>query len=169
MSTSPTPFANDAAEYKVPDSILEKIKQIASQYPEQNSAMLPALHLVQDEFGWLPPSAVRQVADALNTTPNKVYAVISFYSMFNDKPVGKYHIQVCRNVSCSLLGASHLVAKLSETLGIKPGETTENKIFTLSQVECLGACGTAPMMMVNDTYYENLTPDKVDEILSTLR
>ncbi|MBN2012205.1 NADH-quinone oxidoreductase subunit NuoE [candidate division KSB1 bacterium] len=168
MSTTPTPFAANATDYKIPDKVMSKINEIASQYPEKNSAMLPALHLIQDEFGWIPPSAVRQLADALDTTPNKVYAVVSFYTMFNQAPVGKYHIQVCRNVSCSLLGSKHIVDHLTSKLGIQPGQTTENKKFTLSLVECLGACGTAPVMMINDTYYENLTSGKVDEILNTL-
>lgn len=169
MSTTPSPFITDDSDYKLRKEVVDKINEIAGQYPEKNSALIPALHLVQDEFGWVPASAIKQVAEILDTTPNKVYAVATFYTMFNTKPVGKYHIQVCRNVSCSLMGAKNVTNHLSEKLKIKPGETTEDRKVTLTLVECLGACGTAPVMMVNDKYYEKLTSEKVDKILKSLQ
>ena len=167
MSKSPTPYVTDKTEYKIPENIVTKIEDIAQKFPDKNSAVLPALHLTQDEFGWLPGSAVTQLAKILNTTPNKLYSVITFYTMFNEKPVGRYHIQICRNVSCSLLGSKHIIEHVTHKLQIKPGETTNDKKFTLSLVECLGACGTAPVMMVNDKYFENLTNEKIDNILNS--
>jgi NADH-quinone oxidoreductase E subunit len=168
MAISPSTYNIDDPEYKLKADVVEKINKLAEQFPEKNSALIPALHLIQDEFGWIPPAAVAQLADILETTPNKIYAVISFYSMFNEKPVGKYHIQVCRNVSCSLLGANHIIDHIANKIEIKPGQTTDDKKYTLSLVECLGSCGTAPVMMVNDKYYENLTEEKVDNILKSL-
>ena len=169
MSTSPSPYVTKECEYKLSTELVTKINQIAESYPEKNSALLPALHLVQDEFGWVPSTIVKQLAEVLETTPNKIYAVLTFYTMFNTKPVGKYHIQVCRNVSCSLLGAKHVIDHLSNRLNIQPGENSSDGKFTLSLVECLGACGNAPVMMINDKYYENLTDQKVDEILESLQ
>jgi NADH-quinone oxidoreductase subunit E len=120
-------------------------------------------------LGWIPPDAVKQLAEVLDTTPNKIYGILTFYTMFNTEPVGKYHIQVCRNVSCSLLGAKSIIEHLSEKWGINPGETTKDSKFTLSLVECLGSCGTAQVMIINDKYYENLTENKVDNILTSLQ
>ena len=169
MATSPSTYNVDDPAYKLTSKMIEKIDELVAKFPEKNSAVMPALYIIQDEFGWIPPAAISQLAKILDTTPNKIYSVVTFYTMFNEKPVGKYHIQVCRNLSCSLLGAKHIVDHLSEKLGIQPGETTEDKKYTMSLVECLGACGTAPVMMINDTYYENLTVKKVDNILESLQ
>ncbi|RQW06540.1 NADH-quinone oxidoreductase subunit NuoE [candidate division KSB1 bacterium] len=169
MSLSPSPHEIDSSEFILSDEVVTKINQLAAKFPKRNSALIPALHLIQDQFGWVPSPTITQLAQLLKTTPNKIYGVLTFYTMFNLKPMGKYHIQVCRNVSCSLLGAKHIIEHLSKKLKIKPGETTEDKKFTLSLVECLGACGTAPVMMINDTYYENLDDKKVDSILKSLQ
>ncbi|MBD3290175.1 NADH-quinone oxidoreductase subunit NuoE [candidate division KSB1 bacterium] len=169
MATSPSTYKVDDPEYKLTPEMQTKIDELVSKFPEKNSALMPALYIIQDEFGWIPPAAISQLAEILDTTPNKIYSVVTFYTMYNEKPVGKYHIQVCRNVSCSLMGAKHIVDHLSEKLNIQPGETTEDKKYTLSLVECLGACGSAPVMMINDTYYENLTVKKVDNILESLQ
>lgn len=169
MTTSPTPNVIDKKDFKLNKEIISKIEAIANKFPQKNSALLPSLHLIQDQFGWIPPDAVKQLAKILDTTPNKIYGVLTFYTMFNTQPVGKYHIQVCRNVSCSLLGAKTIIEYLSKKLKIKPGGTTKDKMFTLSTVECLGSCGTAPVMMINDKYYENLDEKKVDQILKTLK
>lgn len=146
-----------------------KIKDIASRYPSVGSAILPALHQAQKESGHLSEETIEEVALALGISPDYVYSTASFYTMFNLKPIGKYHIQVCRNLSCSLLGARRLVDHIGTRLGIKAGDTTKDGNFTLSQVECLGACGGAPVMMVNDKYYENLTEEKIDGILEDLK
>mgnify|MGYP000353681944 CR=1 FL=1 len=167
--SSPSAYKLDDSEYKLSKETTDKIKQLAKKYPEKRSALLPSLYLIQDEFGWLPDPAIRQLAELLDLAPNKIYGVATFYTMFNVEPVGKYHIQVCRNVSCQLMGAKTIIEHLSKKLGIKPGETTSDGKYTLSTVECLGACGSAPVMMINDKYYENLSEQKVDEILQTLQ
>jgi NADH-quinone oxidoreductase E subunit len=125
--------------------------------------------LAQKEYGYLTKEAMEEVASILGLLPVQVYEVATFYTMFNKKPVGKFHVQVCTNVSCSLLGSEMIVDCLGKKLGIKVGETTKNELFTLTEVECLGSCGTAPMMQINDTYYENLTEEKVENILNKLR
>ena len=155
--------------YELTPNVISKLKELVEKFPVKNSAVIPGLHLIQDEFGWLPEQAIREFADLIDSTPNKIYSVASFYTMFNLTPVGKYYIQVCRNVSCQLMGANNVIESLTKKLQIEPGETTEDKKYTISLVECLGACGTAPVMMINDKYYENLTEKKVDEILNTLR
>ena len=169
MTTAPTQHVTDDSQYKLGTELITKIEKIASDYPDKNSAMLPALHLIQDKFGWVPAAAVKQLANLLDATPNKIYAVLTFYTMFNTKPVGRYHIQACRNVSCSLLGSKKIHEHISEKYGLQPGRTTSDGKFTLRQVECLGSCGTAPVMMINDTYYDRLTEKKVDEILESLQ
>ena len=167
--SSPSAYKTEDSEYKLKKKIVARINKMADQFPEKNSALIPAMHLIQDEFGWLPHNAIVQLADLLDTTPNKIYGVATFYTMFNRHPVEKYHIQLCRNVSCQLLGAKNMLEHLSNKLQIKPGETTDDGKFTVSLVECLGSCGTAPVMMVNDKYYENLTEQKIDEILLSLQ
>lgn len=169
MTTSPSQYKTEDKEHALTDTLIKKINQIAEQFPEKKSALLPSLHVIQDEFGWISNSAVRQLAEILEIAPNKIYGVLTFYTMFNTEPVGKYHIQVCRNVSCSLMGAKNIIEHVTDKLKIEPGETTKDGQFTLSLVECLGACGSAPVMMINDKYYENLTEEKVDTILESLQ
>lgn len=151
------------------DKAKSEIQQLKARYPHPNSALLPALALAQKEHGWLSPEVLEEVAAVMDLSPAQVGSVASFYTMFNRRPVGKYLIQVCTNIACSLLGAEHIVEHLKRQLGINIGETTPDGLFTLLEVECLGSCGTAPVMQVNDTYYENLTAEKVDEILAGLR
>ncbi len=151
------------------DKVKSEIQQLKARYPHPNSALLPALALAQKEHGWLSPEVLEEVAEVMGLSPAQVGSVASFYTMFNRRPVGKYLIQVCTNVTCSLLGAEHLVDHLKQKLGIGVGETTPDGRFTLLEVECLGSCGTAPVMQINDTYYENLTAEKVDQILAELR
>jgi NADH-quinone oxidoreductase E subunit len=145
------------------------IKKIQDEYPDSQSALLPALYRAQQDYGgWLPPEAFDEVAAVMDLSPTLVAAAASFYTMFNREPVGKHLIQVCTNISCSLLGSQHVMDYLGNKLGIKPGETTADGAFTLVEVECLGSCGTAPMMQVDDQYYENLTEDRIDQILADL-
>ncbi len=146
-----------------------EIDRIVSRYPDREAAILPALHLAQREFGYVSDEAIKCVASVIGVTPARVEGVATFYTMYNRKPVGKYHVQICRNISCSLMGAEHLIERVSKKLGIKPGESTADGRFTLTRVECLGSCGTAPVMQVNDDYYENLTEDSIDRILDGLR
>ena len=131
--------------------------------------MLPVLYLAQQEFGYLSPEAIEYVATLMGQTPARVQGVVSFYTMFNTKPIGRHHIQVCRTLSCALGGAGRITAFIKRKLSIDIGQTTADGRFTLSEVECLASCGTAPMMQINDDYYENLNEEKTEKILDSLK
>ena len=131
--------------------------------------MLPVLYLAQEEFGHLSHEAIAYIAKLMDQPPARVHGVVSFYTMFNVKPIGRYHIQVCRTLSCALRGAENVTGWIKKTLGIEVGQTTADGRFSLSEVECLASCGTAPMMQINDDYYENLTEEKIAEILQSLK
>jgi NADH-quinone oxidoreductase subunit E len=151
---------------------LTLIQEIKKRYPEgkHKSALLPVLHLAQAEFdGWLSAPTMDLVAEVLEIEPIEVYEVASFYSMYNLKPVGKCLLEVCRTSSCWLLGAEDIIRHLEKTLGIKEGETTADGIFTIKTVECLGSCGTAPMMQCGAQFHENLTFEKVDSLLEKFK
>jgi NADH-quinone oxidoreductase subunit E len=151
---------------------IELMQRLMRRYPEgrHKSALLPMLHLAQAESdGWLSVPVMDKVAEILNIQPIEVYEVASFYSMYNLKPVGKCMIEVCRTSSCWLRGAYDVIAHIENKLGIKVGETTPDGKFSLKAVECLGSCGTAPMLQIGETYYEDLTLDKVDEIIEANR
>lgn len=150
-------------------NVKKEISNEMAKYPEKRAALLPALHIAQKEQGWISREIMEGIAEIVEIKPIEVMEVVSFYTMFNMKPVGKYHLQVCTNLSCSLLNSRHLVNYLENTLGIKTGETTNDNKYTLSTVECLGSCGTAPMMQVNEKFYENLTEQKIDTILGSLK
>lgn len=151
---------------------LAKVKEIIARYPEgkQKSALLPVLHVAQDTFGgWLSTETMDYVASLLQITPIEVYEVATFYSMYNLKPVGKYMFEVCQTGPCMINGSDNIVAYITDKLGIRPGETTADGMFTLKTVECLGACGYAPMMQLGKTYREHLTKEKVDAIIDECR
>ena len=151
------------------DELETRITQLKERYPHPKSVLIPALHWVQRACdGCLSDDLLAEVAQIVGLPPAEVRSVASFYTMFNRRPVGKHLVQVCTNISCSLLGAEHIVAHLKQKLGIEVGETTDDGLFTLLEVECLGSCGTAPMMQIDDAYYENLTVERVDEILNEL-
>ena len=159
-------------EVKFSSESLALIEKIVARYPEgkHKSALIPILHLAQAEFdGWLSTAAMDEVARVLNLKPIEVYEVASFYTMFNLEPVGKCLIEVCRTSSCWLKGANEIVEHIEKKLNIKDGETTGDGLFTLKTVECLGSCGTAPMMMIGAQFHENLTYEKVDAILDTCK
>lgn len=148
----------------------QSIRAALEKYGNKRSAVMDALRIAQHENGGhVVKRDMEEIAAILEMQPVEVNAAAAFYTMYNiDKPVGKHHIQVCRNISCSLMGAEHIIKHLERTLGIKTGETTPDHRFTLSTVECLGSCGTAPMMQVNDDYYENLTEAKIEELLKKM-
>lgn len=146
----------------------KEFEKLLPRYPIKEAAMLPTLRLAQEEFDYITDDVIKFVAELVETPVARVKAVATFYTMYNKKPVGKYHIQVCQNLSCSLMGAESILDHLAKKLKIKVGETTSDKKFTLTRVECLGACGTAPVMQINDDYHEDLTPEKVDSILEGL-
>lgn len=151
---------------------LNKVKEIIARYPagKQKSALLPVLHLAQSEFdGWLSVGVMDYVASLLSIQPVEVYEVVTFYTMYNTKPVGKCLIEVCRTGPCWLRGADDVVEHIENRLGISVGETSPDGMFTLKTVECLGSCGTAPMLQCGAEFYENLTPEKVDLLLDKLK
>lgn len=151
---------------------LKEAKRIIARYPEgkQKSALLPLLHLAQDEFGgWLDVPVMDYVATLLNLQPIEVYEVATFYTMYNLKPVGKYVFEVCQTGPCMLNGSDNIIEYIQQRLGIGVGETTKDGLFTLKTVECLGACGYAPMMQLGKTYREHLTKEKVDKIIEECR
>lgn len=143
----------------------EKFQEYVSRYPQIDSCMLPALWLVQEQEGWVSPEAMIYVADRLGKSPMQVYEVVTFYTMFNQKPIGKYNIELCKTVSCMVMGAPQLKAFIKETLGLEPGQTSEDGMFTFSEVECQGACGDAPMMALNNVYHGKLTKEKLEKII----
>lgn len=146
----------------------KKIEEIISRYPRKEAALLPVLHLTQQEFGQISAEEEKRVAALLGIKPIQVREVVTFYTMLHQSPLGKYHIQVCSNVSCAMMGAGSLVQHLERKLSVEVGGTTSDKKFTLSTVECLGACEQAPSMMVNFDYYGNLDKEKIDKILDEL-
>jgi NADH-quinone oxidoreductase subunit E len=151
---------------------LQKVREIIARYPEgkQKSALLPILHIAQDEnAGWLSVEAMDYVASLLQLKPIEVYEVATFYSMYNLKPVGKYIFEVCQTGPCMLNGSDGIIDYIREKLNIGIGETTSDGMFTLKTVECLGACGYAPMMQLGKLYKEHLTKEKVDQIISECR
>ena len=153
------------------EEALRKTEEIFKRYPadRRESAVMPVLQLAQREFGgWLSKASLDYVAEFMGMPPIRVYEVATFYTMYNLKPVGKYHIQVCTNISCWLCDSDTVVKSLEGKLRLKVGRTSDDARFTLAEVECLGACVNAPMMQINDDYYENLTPDKVSEIIDRL-
>jgi len=158
--------------YSLPEEKLDRVKELISHYPEgkYKSALLPVLHIAQDHFGgWLNPEVMDYVAELMNILPVEVYEVATFYSMYNLKPVGKYIFEVCQTGPCMINGSDDIIEYIKSTLGIGVGETTSDGLFTLKTVECLGACGYAPMMQLGKTYREHLTKEKVDSIIAECR
>lgn len=151
---------------------MTEFKRLVARYPEgkQKSALLPTLHLAQESFGgWLSTEALDYVASLLSIEPIEVYEVATFYSMYNLKPVGKFVFEVCQTGPCMISGSDNIIDYIKKVLEIKPGETTKDGLFTLKLVECLGACGYAPMMQVGKIYKEHLTKEKVDSIIAAYR
>lgn len=146
-----------------------RVDTIVERYPRKLAAMLPVLWVVQEEKGWIGPAAMEWVGERLECSPAAVQAVVTFYTMFDAEPVGRYKLQVCRTLSCELAGARKVIERIEEKLGITAGETTDDGSFTLQEVECLASCGTGPMMQCNLKFYENLTPDRIDRLIDELR
>lgn len=151
------------------DKYQKEIAEILSHYPVKRSALIPLLYLAQQDEGYVSEAAMKEIAQMLRLTPPQVYETATFYTMLNLKPVGKFHLQICKSLMCALVGSDTVIGWVKTKLGIGPGETTADGLFTLSAVECLAACGTAPMMQVNEDYYERLTEEKFDRILADLK
>ncbi|HZM15360.1 MAG TPA: NAD(P)H-dependent oxidoreductase subunit E [Candidatus Krumholzibacteria bacterium] len=150
------------------DAAVAELEELARRYPTREALLLPALWLVQRQHGWISAEAMQYVARLLGVSPVRVYGVVSFYHMFHDRPPGKYNIQVCQTLSCSLLGAEGLLSHLQRRFGIGHGESTEDGRFMVQRVECLGACEHAPVAQINDDFAFDLTPAKLDALLEEL-
>ena len=149
--------------------MIDEIREVAAQYPDRRSALLPALRLAQEQHGWLPSQAFREVADALGYTPAYCKAVASFYDMFHLEPVGRHMVEVCTNLSCALVGAQRVVDAFADALGVPPGETTEDGEVTFRVVECLGGCGYAPVVSVDYRYRHHVEAEDAASIVEELR
>src|SRR6266498_2391013 len=175
MSELPTQIQPLSQPVDIPDPVATfspeveaEIDRHLAKYPVMRSAILPLMFIVQRERGYLDPQGVSYLAKRLNLRITDIWEVATFYSMIHTKPIGRYHIQICKTLSCKLLGSDRITAYCAKKLGIKVGETTADGRFSLCEVECLGSCGTAPMFQVNFDYHENLTQEKVDQILDSL-
>jgi NADH-quinone oxidoreductase E subunit len=149
--------------------LYDEIRKAATKYPQRRSAIMPALRLAQERYGWLSPEALREVADALELTPAYCQAVASFYDMYHLEPVGRHLVEVCTNVSCALVGAQQVLEAFEAELGIRAGETTEDGEVTLRTIECAGGCGWATVVSVDHRYREPVQPDDVPAIAEELR
>lgn len=147
----------------------ERIADIVARYPTKESAVMPCIWTIQEEVGWISPAAVDYLVQTLEVTHARVHEVLSFYTMFRTEEPAQYVLEVCQNISCHVLGARAIIAHLEKRLGIRLGESTPDGKFALHGVECLGACGHGPMLQLGKHYFEYLTPDKVDELLDSLR
>lgn len=163
-------MSTETTEIRFTPERLQKALEIIARYPEgkQKSALLPLLHLVQEQWGWVSTEAMDYVAELLSIQPIEVYEVATFYTMFHLEPVGKHVIEYCRTGPCCLMGGEKVYDHLKKRLGIETGETTPDGLFTLKEVECLAACGWGPVFQIREKYYMNLTPEKVDEIIDEL-
>ena len=155
--------------FKLTEEFKARAEKICAKYPRREAALIPLLQERQKEAGYVAEEGMDALAQLLGLPYSRVKAVSTFYTMFNLEPVGKYHLQVCRNISCHMAGAEGLLGRLRSRLGIEEGETTKDGLFTLSAVECLGACGAAPVMQVNEKYFEKLDEAKLDALLEELR
>uniref|UniRef100_A0A8C7KH90 NADH dehydrogenase [ubiquinone] flavoprotein 2, mitochondrial n=1 Tax=Oncorhynchus kisutch TaxID=8019 RepID=A0A8C7KH90_ONCKI len=166
-----TPENNPDTPFEFTAENLKRIDAIISMYPEghKQAATIPVLDLAQRQHGWLPISAMNKVAEVLEVPPMRIYEVATFYTMFLRQPVGKYHIQICTTTPCMLCDSDSILEALQNKLGIKVGGMTSDKMFSLIEVECLGACVNAPMVQINDNYYEDLSPKDIDQIIDELK
>ncbi len=158
-------YTDEVAEFS--DAVVEEMRSHLVKYPAERkrSALIPLLFVIQRERGWVDNPGVNFLAKFLDLNPTDVWETATFYSMFNLRPVGRHHIQICKTLSCKIMGEPEITDHICSKLGIHPGETTDDGKFTVTMVECLGSCGTAPMMQIGFDYYENLTKETVDKIL----
>jgi len=156
--------------YQFSDVSEKRFQKLQTQFPDKRSLILPTLYLVQTDRGFVDTESMEYIASRIGSPIelSHVYGVASFYTMYNRKPVGKFHIQICENISCYIMGNDEVTNHLCKKFGIKKGETTKDNKFTVTGVQCLGACGYAPMMQINENYYENLTMEEVDKIINSL-
>lgn len=156
-------------EFKFTPENLERINKEIQKYPAKKPAVMATIYIAQEQNGYISNEVIKEVADILEMTTEEVLGVVTFYTMFHQKQMGKYHIQVCTNVSCMLRGGYEIWNQVKDKLGIDNMEVTGDHKFSLEEVECMGSCGTAPMLAINEDYYENLTKEKVEEIIHSLK
>lgn len=152
-----------------PPEVKERFEALLMRYPTRQAALLPTLHLAQETWEWLSPEVIVYVADLVELSPATVFGVVSFYNMYYQKRVGKYHLQVCTNLSCMVRDAYDIYGHLCETLKVRPGQTTEDGLYTVTEVECLGSCGTAPVVQINNDYHEEMDVPKMSALLERLK
>lgn len=159
----------ESTDIKLPAETKTFIQKELKRYEERESALIPSLFEAQRVFGWISQEVIDLLAHEMDMPPSRISEVADFYTMFNKKPVGKYHIQVCTNISCAMVGSRDTLDYFCKQINVKPEEISADKRFTVSAVECLGSCGTAPMAQINDEYHENLTPEKINKLLEKLK
>ncbi len=156
-------------EFKFNEENLTKLEGILKRYPTKKAAVMPVLYLAQEQNGWISGEVMKEVASLLGMPADEVLGVVTFYTMYHQKPMGKYHLQVCTNVSCMLRGGYKIYDRIKDKLNIANGGITKDSVFSLEEVECMGSCGTAPMIAVKEDFFENLDVEKVDEILESFK
>ncbi len=156
-------------EFKFTEENSKKIEDILKRYPTKKAAVMPVLYVAQEQNGWISGEVMKEVASLLGMPSDEVLGVVTFYTMYHQKPMGKYHLQVCTNVSCMLRGAYKIYDYIKDKLNIANGGVTEDAVFSLEEVECMGSCGTAPMIAVNEDFFENLDVEKADQIIESFK
>lgn len=156
-------------EIKFTPEAIKRCEEIFGRYPARRAALLPVLHLAQEQFGYVSREVEEYVAGVMELPVSDVHEVVTFYTLLHQRPIGKYHFQVCRNIACHLLGYDNILQRLRERLGISSGETSADRRYSIETVECLAACEMAPMLQLNDDYIGRLTPEKVDQIIEGLK
>jgi len=156
-------------EFKFTEENLKRIEKSIAKYPDKKAAVMDSLYIGQEQNGWISGEVICEVATILEMTKEEVLGIVTFYTMYHQNPVGKYHIQVCTNVSCMLKGGYEIYERVKQKLGIDHMQVTENKLFSIEEVECMGSCGTAPMIAVNEDYFENLDKEKTEQIIESLK
>ncbi len=154
---------------KFSEATLQEFHELATHYPVKRATLLPALWLAQKEFGYISHDVIEAVAELVEITPAQVEEVVSFYTMYLTEKPGRYHLQLCRTLSCWLRGSEEIAAMIEKKLNLRPGETTPDGFFSLQMVECLGSCHTSPVMQINEDYHENLTPETAEKIIDDLK
>jgi NADH-quinone oxidoreductase E subunit len=162
-------FPDPTKRVEFPEEVKKRFDEVLTRYPTREAALLPTLHMVQETWGWISPEAVLYVSELLDLSPATVFGVLSFYDMYHQKPPGKYNLRVCTNLSCMVNRAYDIYEHLREKLDVPPGEPTSDGLFSVIEVECLGSCGTAPVVQVNNDYHEDMSVEKMDALLATLK
>jgi NADH-quinone oxidoreductase subunit E len=162
-------FPDSGQKPEFPEDAKKRFEYILTRYPTKEAALLPTLHLAQETWGYISPEVVHYVGELLDLSPATVFGVVSFYDMYDQVPVGKYRLRVCTNLSCMVSNAYDIFDHLCDRLQVDPHETTKDGLYTVLQVECLGSCGTAPVVQVNNDYHENMSVEKMDALLERLK